>query len=215
VRPRIRYCSTAAGRVAYSTAGAGPALLFDSGLITRLRGQLELYSFGDFVERLAERFTVIRYDKPGCGLSDRDGIDLSLRQLAQEYERPAGLGRLELTITPAGSLDKAVVDEYADLGVDRLVLLPQPDAAPSQRHAPVAMDRILRNIDTVAEQIISPRQEVSWGVDNEPEYQVGIRRPGWSSRQGFHLRGCCVRGPTTPISPCMLATEFVLDGGVR
>ena len=26
---------------------------------------------------LAERFTVIRYDKPGCGLSDRDGIDLS------------------------------------------------------------------------------------------------------------------------------------------
>ena len=34
-------------------------------------------SFGTFVERLAERFTVIRYDKPGCGLSDRDGIDLS------------------------------------------------------------------------------------------------------------------------------------------
>src|SRR5262249_52441743 len=28
-------------------------------------------------ERLAERFTVIRYDKPGCGLSDRDGTDLS------------------------------------------------------------------------------------------------------------------------------------------
>jgi len=105
----------------------------------------------------------------------------TLRQLAQEYERPAGLGRLELTITPAGSLDKAVVDQYADLGVDRLVLLPQPDAAPSQRHAPVAMDRILRNIDTVAEQIISPRQEVSWGVDNEPEYQVGIRRPSCDS----------------------------------
>jgi pimeloyl-ACP methyl ester carboxylesterase len=38
---------------------------------------LELYSLGTFMERLAERFTVIRYDKPGCGLSDRDGIDLS------------------------------------------------------------------------------------------------------------------------------------------
>jgi pimeloyl-ACP methyl ester carboxylesterase/DNA-binding CsgD family transcriptional regulator len=77
VRPRIRYTSTPAGRVAYSTAGAGPALLCDSGWITDLRGQLELFSFGSFVERLAERFTVIRYDKPGCGLSDRDGIDLS------------------------------------------------------------------------------------------------------------------------------------------
>jgi len=63
--------------VAYSTSGAGPALLCDSGWITHLRRQLELLSFGAFVERLAERFTVIRYDKPGCGLSDRDGIDLS------------------------------------------------------------------------------------------------------------------------------------------
>jgi len=77
VRPRIRYCATPAGRVAYSASGAGPALLFEAGWVTHLRGQLELYSFGAFVERLAERFTVIRYDKPGCGLSDRDGIDLS------------------------------------------------------------------------------------------------------------------------------------------
>ena len=77
MRTRVRYCATSAGRVAYSTSGAGPALLCDSGWITHLRSQLELYSFGSFMERLAERFTVIRYDKPGCGLSDRDGIDLS------------------------------------------------------------------------------------------------------------------------------------------
>jgi len=77
VGPRIRYCSTPAGRVAYSASGAGPALLFDSGWVSHLRGQLELGSFGTFVERLTERFTLIRYDKPGCGLSDRDGIDLS------------------------------------------------------------------------------------------------------------------------------------------
>jgi pimeloyl-ACP methyl ester carboxylesterase len=77
VTPRIRYCGTPAGRVAYSTSGSGPALLFDSGWISHLRGQLDLFSFAAFVERLAERFTVIRYDKPGCGLSDREGIDLS------------------------------------------------------------------------------------------------------------------------------------------
>lgn len=77
VRTAIRYCDTPAGRVAYSTAGTGPPLLCDTGWITHLRGQLDLFSFGDFVERLAEHFTVIRYDKPGCGLSDRDGIDLS------------------------------------------------------------------------------------------------------------------------------------------
>ena len=49
----------------------------DSGWITDLRAQLELFSFGSFIERLAERFTVIRFDKPGCGLSDREGADLS------------------------------------------------------------------------------------------------------------------------------------------
>lgn len=77
MRPRVRYTSTPAGRVAYATSGTGPALLCDTGWITHLGEQLELGAFGEFVDRLAERFTVIRYDKPGCGLSDRDGVDLS------------------------------------------------------------------------------------------------------------------------------------------
>src|SRR5580700_9900592 len=75
--PAVRYCSTPAGRVAYSTVGAGPPLLCETGWISHLQGQLELFAFGSFVERLAERFTVIRYDKPGCGLSDREPADLS------------------------------------------------------------------------------------------------------------------------------------------
>ena len=81
--PRIRYCTTPAGRVAYTTTGTGSPLLCDSGWITHLRAQLDLLSYGTFIDRLAEHFTVIRYDKPGCGLSDRsvgsgtDGIDLS------------------------------------------------------------------------------------------------------------------------------------------
>jgi pimeloyl-ACP methyl ester carboxylesterase/DNA-binding CsgD family transcriptional regulator len=49
-------------------------LLFDSGWVSHVLSQLELFSFGSVVERLAERFTVIRYDKPGCGLSDREGV---------------------------------------------------------------------------------------------------------------------------------------------
>jgi pimeloyl-ACP methyl ester carboxylesterase/DNA-binding CsgD family transcriptional regulator len=77
VTPTIKYCSTTAGRVAYSTVGAGPALLCDTGWVTHLLRQPELTAFGSFLAGLAERFTVIRYDKPGCGLSDRDAIDLS------------------------------------------------------------------------------------------------------------------------------------------
>jgi len=63
--------------VAYSTTGAGPPLLCDTGWITHLHSQPSLFAFGDFIERLTRHFTVIRYDKPGCGLSDRDSADLS------------------------------------------------------------------------------------------------------------------------------------------
>ena len=75
--PTIRYAASPAGRIAYTATGTGPPLLCDSGWVTDLRGQLGLFSFGAFAEQLAGRFTVIRYDKPGCGLSDRHGADLS------------------------------------------------------------------------------------------------------------------------------------------
>jgi pimeloyl-ACP methyl ester carboxylesterase/DNA-binding CsgD family transcriptional regulator len=116
--PRIRYCHTPAGRVAYSASGAGPALLMDSGWITDLRGQLELYSFGPFIERLAERFTVIRYDKPGCGLSDRNGIDLSFDgqvAAALAVADAVGAGRLCLFgASQGGQLAAAIAARYPD-----------------------------------------------------------------------------------------------------
>jgi pimeloyl-ACP methyl ester carboxylesterase/DNA-binding CsgD family transcriptional regulator len=73
----IRYCSTPAGRVAYCVSGTGPPLLCESGWVTHLTAQRDLFAFGQFMDRLAEHFTVIRYDKPGCGLSDWSGTDLS------------------------------------------------------------------------------------------------------------------------------------------
>jgi len=125
VRPRIRYCATPAGRVAYSTTGAGPALLLDSGWVTHLRGQLELWSFGSFVEGLAERFTVIRYDKPGCGLSDRDGVDLSFDgqvTAALAVADVVGAGRLRLFgASQGGQLAAALAARYPDR-VEALVL---------------------------------------------------------------------------------------------
>jgi alkanesulfonate monooxygenase SsuD/methylene tetrahydromethanopterin reductase-like flavin-dependent oxidoreductase (luciferase family) len=56
----------------------------------------------------------------------------ALRRATQRYRRPADLGRLEISITPPGyDFDPADVQRYAAIGVDRLVLRPQPtlDAA--------------------------------------------------------------------------------------
>lgn len=77
-----------------------------------------------------------------------------LRQLRDEQDRPSELGPLEITVTPNGPLGRDVVARYEDLGVNRLVLLPQPDAVQAERHRPVPLERILGNIDRVARELL-------------------------------------------------------------
>jgi probable F420-dependent oxidoreductase len=57
-----------------------------------------------------------------------------LRKAADEVDRPAELGDLELTITPRGRLTPETAAAFAELGVDRLVIIPNPrddDVRPS------------------------------------------------------------------------------------
>jgi probable F420-dependent oxidoreductase len=62
-----------------------------------------------------------------------------LEAAAKQVERPAALGRLEITVTPPPRLDADGVRRYADLGVDRLALLGMhPDA-----------DRVVRLAETL------------------------------------------------------------------
>ncbi len=55
-----------------------------------------------------------------------------LRQAADEVERPAHLGELEVSITPARHLDAEAHARYAELGVDRLILQPGRRATTAQ-----------------------------------------------------------------------------------
>ncbi|MEU4562757.1 TIGR03619 family F420-dependent LLM class oxidoreductase [Actinoplanes sp. NPDC023936] len=60
----------------------------------------------------------------GWGL-DVTGTERALRELAETtrgVQRPAGLGELEITITPPGPPDPDTARRYADLGVDRLII---------------------------------------------------------------------------------------------
>jgi hypothetical protein len=57
-----------------------------------------------------------------------------LRDAGTKHARPAGLGTLEISITPPGLdvPDKATIDAYAAAGVHRLILRPRPEMdAPS------------------------------------------------------------------------------------
>jgi probable F420-dependent oxidoreductase len=50
-----------------------------------------------------------------------------LREASERYARPAALGALEVSVTPRGAVDEAMVDRFAALGVDRLILQPRHD----------------------------------------------------------------------------------------
>ena len=56
--------------VAYSTVGTGPALLLAPGWVSHLELDWALTPQRHFLEALARGRTLIRYDRPGCGLSD-------------------------------------------------------------------------------------------------------------------------------------------------
>jgi pimeloyl-ACP methyl ester carboxylesterase/DNA-binding CsgD family transcriptional regulator len=73
-----RFAATPAGRVAYSVTGSGPPLVCMLGWVSHLGVMGENPEHRRFVEALAREHTVIRYDKLGCGLSDRTRTDFSM-----------------------------------------------------------------------------------------------------------------------------------------
>jgi probable F420-dependent oxidoreductase len=79
----------------------------------------------------------------------REALD-SLHADLDRHERPAALGPLEISVTPVDRMTAEMVDEYAEMGVDRLVLLPRLDTEAKRRHEPVPADEILQTIDTIA-----------------------------------------------------------------
>ena len=73
--------------VAYATAGAGPPLLFIGGWLSHLERSWSLLPERSFLEALASGRTLVRYDRLGCGLSDRpDPFEWSLGLEAQTLE---------------------------------------------------------------------------------------------------------------------------------
>jgi pimeloyl-ACP methyl ester carboxylesterase len=59
-------------RVAYAAVGRGPVLLHAPGWLTHLEHGWTIPQERAFYERLARGRTLVRYDRPGCGLSDRE-----------------------------------------------------------------------------------------------------------------------------------------------
>jgi pimeloyl-ACP methyl ester carboxylesterase len=69
----VRFMRDANGaRVAYAAVGDGPLVLCPAWWVSNVERDWEHPGFRNFFTRLADGFRVVRYDRPGTGLSDRD-----------------------------------------------------------------------------------------------------------------------------------------------
>ena len=111
--------------VAYATAGSGPPLLFVGGWLSHLELSWALPAERQLLESLAHGRTLLRYDRPGCGLSDRSttepSVDSELDVVAAVFAA-TGVERADIV---ASSLGVPLMIEWAARHpetVDRLVL---------------------------------------------------------------------------------------------
>jgi len=84
---KIRFCKTAEGvHLAFATVGKGPPIIWPAYWVSHLEVEWESPLMQEFFKSLAARHTVIRYDKHGCGLSDRDRSEFSLEKEVRDLE---------------------------------------------------------------------------------------------------------------------------------
>lgn len=77
----IRFCRTADGSsIAYAVDGDGPPLLLPAWWVSHVERNWEDADFGVFMNALAREHTVVRYDRPGVGMSDRRRARFTLEE---------------------------------------------------------------------------------------------------------------------------------------
>jgi len=100
LRQAVRFCVAPGGsRIAYAIHGSGPPLVRTATWLTHLELDWESPVWRHWLDGLAERHTVLRYDERGCGLSDRAVEDLSLDARVADLEAvidAAGFARVAL-----------------------------------------------------------------------------------------------------------------------
>lgn len=93
---QIRFCHSADGvRIAYATAGAGPPLVKAANYLTHLEHDWNGPVWRHWLEGLGQHHTLVRYDERGCGLSDWDVSDFSMKAWVRDLEAVVDALRLE------------------------------------------------------------------------------------------------------------------------
>lgn len=112
MQQQIRFCSSSDGvRLAYAVSGSGMPLLRAPHWITHLEHDDAVW--GHLLEALGRRFTLVRFDQRGCGLSDRNVSEVSFEAWVRDVEAVADAARLERFTLLGVSQGAAIAVAYA------------------------------------------------------------------------------------------------------
>lgn len=114
MRQEIRFCTAGDGtKLAYARSGEGPLLVMSATWLTHLEHQWRSLAWKPWLEEFSGRYTVLRYDPRGCGLSDRRLGEIDFDTWVSDFEAvvdAAGFKRFALVGTCQGG---PVAMEYA------------------------------------------------------------------------------------------------------
>lgn len=119
--PEIRFATSRDGvRIAWSQHGDGPPLVRVGTWLTHLQHDWESVVWRHWLTELGDRFTFVRYDDRGCGLSDREVPGLGLDAWVSDLEAvidATGFTRVALLGVSQGA---AIAVAYAARHRDRV-----------------------------------------------------------------------------------------------
>lgn len=126
MQQKIQFCHTIDGvRIAYSTVGNGPPLVKTANWLSHIEYDWNSPIWRHWFESLAQRYTLIRYDQRGCGLSDWDVEDLSFDKWILDLEAVVKAVQLErfplVGLSQGGPVSIAYTQRYPEK-VTHLVL---------------------------------------------------------------------------------------------
>src|SRR5258708_1096268 len=152
-------------RIAYGVRGSGPPLVLIMGYrLSSLAWPL------DFIEALAERFTVVFFDNRGTGTSDKPTFGYEISNIARDVA--ALLDHLEIgrANVLGYSMGGAIAQEFVRQFPDRvlaLVLCATMCGGPRAVYASPSVVRVMRELDGLKPEEIARR---IWSVTYSPGY---------------------------------------------
>jgi 3-oxoadipate enol-lactonase len=161
----MRHADVNGIKIAYSVSGSGPPLL----LIMGYRLSSLAWPF-DFVEALAERFTVVLFDNRGTGTSDKPTFGYELSNMARDVGGLLDHLDIARTNVLGYSMGGAIAQEFVRQFPDRvlgLVLCATMCGGPRAVYGSAPIVRVMRELDGLKPEEIARR---IWEVTYSPGY---------------------------------------------